>query len=294
MDRYPHPRRRTSIVGAALAVLVSARAVADPPATATQSYDDAGRLTGAAYSDGRSAQYVYDAAGNRTSVALAVPSQTLQFSAPSYSVSETGGTVALTVTRSGSTAGAVSVAYATSNGSATAGTDYTATSGVLNWASGDGASKSFSVVILDDAASEGDESFGATLSNATGGAAIAGPTPVVVTILDNEPSGPGVPTNLRTQPSGTSFGGDFTVLWNASTGTVHHYTLREEIVLGPGTGTVQTFAVSPPTVSKFFSKGTIERTFSYQARACATADESQCSAYTAPVEIATCPTFGCN
>jgi YD repeat-containing protein len=277
-----------------MAAMVWAHALADAPATATQSYDDAGRLTGATYSDGRSVQYAYDAAGNRQTVSLAVPTQTLQFAAGSYSVSENGGTVTLSVTRTGGTTGAVSVAYATSNGSAAAGTDYTATSGTLNWASGDGASKSFAVTILDDGASEGDETFTAALSNATGGAAIAGTNPVVVTIVDNESSVPSVPTNLRTQPVGTSFGGDFTVLWNASTGAVNHYTLREEITLGPGTGTVQTFAVTPPAVSKFFSKGTVERTFDYQVKACGTADETQCSAYTAVVEIATCPTFGCN
>ncbi len=294
MDRYPHPRRVILVLTTAMAAVVSVNASADGPAIAIQTYDDAGRLTGAGYSDGRSVQYGYDAAGNRLTVGLAVPTQTLQFAAGSYSVNENGGSVTVAVTRSGGTAGAVAVAFATSNGSATAGTDYTTVSGVLNWASGNGSNKSFAITILDDTVYEGDETLNVTLSNATGGAGIAGTNPVVVTIIENEPSGPGVPTNLRTQPVGTSFGGNYTVLWNASTGSVNHYTLREEITLGPGTGTVQSFTTTPPTVSKFFSKGPVERTFSYQVKACGTADETQCSAYVAPVEIATCPTFGCN
>ena len=52
---------------------------------------------------------------------------TLQFSAASYSVNENQGTATITVTRTGGSTGSVSVNYATSNGTATAGSDYTAT-----------------------------------------------------------------------------------------------------------------------------------------------------------------------
>ena len=60
----------------------------------------------------------------------------------------------------------VSVDYATSNGSATAGADYTATSGTLTFNPGD-AAKSISVPILDDAIDDGVETMTLTLSNAT-------------------------------------------------------------------------------------------------------------------------------
>jgi Calx-beta domain/RTX calcium-binding nonapeptide repeat (4 copies) len=69
----------------------------------------------------------------------------------------------------------VSVAYATADGTGTAGSDYTATSGTLVFAPGQ-TSKSVAVSILGDTAYESDETFSLTLSNplnATLGAATA-------------------------------------------------------------------------------------------------------------------------
>ena len=60
----------------------------------------------------------------------------------------------------------VTVDYATSDGSATAGADYTATSGTLTFNPGD-AAKSISVPVLDDAIDDGVETMTLTLSNAT-------------------------------------------------------------------------------------------------------------------------------
>ena len=53
---------------------------------------------------------------------------TIQFSAATYSVGENAGTATVTVTRTGGSSGAVSVTFATSNGTATAPGDYTAVS----------------------------------------------------------------------------------------------------------------------------------------------------------------------
>lgn len=77
-----------------------------------------------------------------------------------------------TVTRSGGTTGAVSVDFATADGTAVAGSDYDATSGTLSFADGE-TSKTFTVTLLGDVAVEGDETFAVTLSNATGGATIS-------------------------------------------------------------------------------------------------------------------------
>lgn len=118
---------------------------------------------------------------------------TLQFSSATYSQTENGGSATISVTRSGGTDGAVGVNFATANGSATggasctAGVDYVTNSGTLSWASGDGAAKTFSVTICDDALSEGDETVSLTLSAATGGATIGNPGTAVLTIIDNEP-----------------------------------------------------------------------------------------------------------
>ena len=61
----------------------------------------------------------------------------------------------------------VTVQYATANGTAKAGEDYTATSGTLTFTPGDVA-KTVSVPVLDDAKDEGEETMTLVLSNASG------------------------------------------------------------------------------------------------------------------------------
>jgi endonuclease G len=109
----------------------------------------------------------------------------LQFSSATYSVAENGGSISITVSRTGGSAGAVAVNYATSNGSATSGEDYTTASGTLNFANGE-TSKTFSVAILDDAEYEGDETVNLTLSTPTGGATLGTPSTATLTIIENE------------------------------------------------------------------------------------------------------------
>ena len=72
---------------------------------------------------------------------------------------------AVTLNRAAS--GPVSVDYATKDGTATAGSDYTATSGTLTFAAGETA-KTVSVPLLDDAHDEGKETFTLGLSNPRG------------------------------------------------------------------------------------------------------------------------------
>ena len=109
----------------------------------------------------------------------------VQFSASAYSVNENGGTLTITATRTGGSYGAASVNYATANGSATAGADYTSKSGSLNWSDGDAGNKTFTVSITDDAAFEGDETFTVSLSGASG-ASLGSPSSATVSIIDND------------------------------------------------------------------------------------------------------------
>ena len=117
------------------------------------------------------------------------PPGTVQFSSTTYT-SDEGLTAVITATRTGGTGGAVSVNYATSDGSATAGTcgsggDYVAASGALNWANGDGASKTFNVTLCTDLLTlEGPETVNLTLSSPTGGATIGANNPALLTIND--------------------------------------------------------------------------------------------------------------
>jgi photosystem II stability/assembly factor-like uncharacterized protein len=119
-------------------------------------------------------------------LAAAQPGQ-LRFNPASYTVNEGDGTVTLWVERLDGSDGAVSVSYATANGSAVAGQDYTAKSGTLSWAAGDTAAKSIVVTILNDSLHENDEAFSVVLSNPTGGAGLGTPSTAVVTIVDNDP-----------------------------------------------------------------------------------------------------------
>ena len=89
-------------------------------------------------------------------------------------VSITGGSgdegddnIDFTVTLDEAGSGTVTVDYATSDGSANAGDDYTGKSGTLSFSAGE-TSKTISVAIEDDIENESDETFTVTLSNASG------------------------------------------------------------------------------------------------------------------------------
>ena len=72
-----------------------------------------------------------------------------------------------TVTLSPASTQTVSVSWATSNGTAVAGTDYTAAAGILSFAPG-ATSRTLSVAVTGDKTSEANETFSVSLSNATG------------------------------------------------------------------------------------------------------------------------------
>jgi hypothetical protein len=115
----------------------------------------------------------------------------VQFGAPSYTVAENGGAATVTVTRSGgSLGGPVTVDYATSDGIAHAGADYTATSGTLTFGPGE-ASKAFQVAVNDDNVHQGSRSLNVTLSNPGGGTSVGNQGTAAVTITDNDPAGAG-------------------------------------------------------------------------------------------------------
>ena len=80
---------------------------------------------------------------------------------------EASGQITFTVSLTSSRGSQVTVAYATSDGSARAGSDYTGSSGVLTFPPGT-TSRSVSVPILNDAIGEPNETFYLNLSNASG------------------------------------------------------------------------------------------------------------------------------
>ena len=80
---------------------------------------------------------------------------------------EAGAVLAFAVTLDRAASDTVTVDYATSDGTATAGSDYTSTSGNLTFAPGE-TSKTISVPVDDDSHDEGEETFTLTLSNPSG------------------------------------------------------------------------------------------------------------------------------
>ena len=79
----------------------------------------------------------------------------------------TDASIDFTVSLDRGASGTVTVDYETANGTATAGSDYTAASGTLTFAAGE-RTKTVSVDLLDDTHDEGEETFTLTLSNASG------------------------------------------------------------------------------------------------------------------------------
>lgn len=120
---------------------------------------------------------------------------TLAFGSSAYSVTEDGSIATITVTRTGGSDGSVSVKYATSNGTAAAGSDYTATSGTLTFANGQ-INNTFTIAITDDSVYEVDKTVNLTLSNAAGGATLGAQKTAVLTITDNESASPVLTHNV--------------------------------------------------------------------------------------------------
>lgn len=118
----------------------------------------------------------------------------LNFKVTAVTVAETAGSVTLEVVRGGdSTNSDISVSYATTDGTAKAGSDYTAATGTLRFAPGV-LSRTITIPITNNVFFEPTEAFTITLSNPTGGAHLGEYTPAaataVVTITDDDPAVP--------------------------------------------------------------------------------------------------------
>jgi hypothetical protein len=77
----------------------------------------------------------------------------------------------------------VSVHYASSDGSAIAGTDYTAVSGTLSWADGDTADKTIPIPLLANPSAGGSRTMSVTLSSPAFGS-VGAPSSHTLTIVD--------------------------------------------------------------------------------------------------------------
>jgi hypothetical protein len=188
---------------------------------------------------------------------------TIQFASAAFTMSEALPSAAVVVTRTGGTAGAVTVDYATSDGSAQAGQDYGETTGTLTFGASE-RSKSILVPLLNDRLVEGSETLQVTLSNPGGGATLGTPAETVITLGDDDNGGvlklgasalrvlepadsPTVLVTLTVLRTGTNLASGVSVQYATSDGTAtagtDYVAAAGQLVFGPGE-TSKTFQVT--------------------------------------------------
>ena len=99
---------------------------------------------------------------------------------------------AFTVSLNSASTSAVTVGFSTSNGTATAGSDYIATSGTLTFAPGE-TSKTIAIIVNGDATAEAKETFTVTLSNPSGATLVDGSGAGSITDRATTPAPPVTP-----------------------------------------------------------------------------------------------------
>ena len=147
------------------------------------------------------------------------------------SVNEADGTMTFTVTLSAASGQNVSVNYATSNGTATAGADYTAASGTLTFAAGS-TSQTITVNVAEDTVFEGNETLNVTLS-APGNATIATGA-AVGTIIDNDAAPTIASVSAATAVEATSLVHTVTLSNASATTTTFSLSLTDGTATGGG------------------------------------------------------------
>ncbi|RZJ99203.1 MAG: tandem-95 repeat protein, partial [Novosphingobium sp.] len=127
-------------------------------------------------------------------------------------VNELAATATFSITLNNAVQNAFSINYATGNGTATAGLDYTATNGTLTFPANSpaGTVLTFTVPITVDNIAEVSETFSATLSGITGGVVIISNATATATIIDNDAATVKITAGVNGNESG-NVPGTFTV-----------------------------------------------------------------------------------
>lgn len=127
--------------------------------------------------------------GNPSAATLTIinnKTQQVQFAQAAFNVNEGETNADITLVRTGATNGTVSVNFKTSDGSARAGVDYTATTGTVTFADGV-LTNTFSIPILESGALQTNQTIKLTLSNPAG-AGLGSQKQAVLTILATGPT----------------------------------------------------------------------------------------------------------
>jgi hypothetical protein len=172
----------------------------------------------------------------------------IQFSSATYTAAENVTPLVVTVTRTGDTTAAASVAIASADIGSTAGSDYTSVSTTLSWDAGDATSKTLNLALLDDALVEGSETLSLTLSSPTGDT-LGVNSVATVTISDfeegklafsaatfaaSESSGTAAITVLRTQGTGGEVQVNYTTANGTATAPEYYTTTSGTLTFADG------------------------------------------------------------
>jgi len=114
----------------------------------------------------------------------------LQFSSPTFSVDEGGGSALITVNRTRFNHPDISVQVNVTGGTATAGADFGTFSQTLSWADGEMGPRTLRIPIANDRLAEGPETIKLSLSNPTNGSSIGSIGTATLTIRDDDTAAP--------------------------------------------------------------------------------------------------------
>jgi len=183
------------------------------------------------------------------------PGGKLNFTAATFSTNESAGTAIISVARTGSSVGSLTVYVTATNGTALAGSDFTPVTNILSWSSGDVSIKTFAVPLLDDVAVEPDETVTlrlhtATLNSFTNPASLGVLTNVVLNIVNddlrgavaystssytaNENGGPAIITVVRPGGSAESVSVNFAAFGGSAVNNVDFVATNGTLSFGPG------------------------------------------------------------
>jgi hypothetical protein len=128
-------------------------------------------------------------APNSSCLTLVSSPATVQFSGANYAGNEGDLSVVITVTRAGDTANAATVDYKTTNGTASARTDYMTAIKTMSFAAGE-SSRTFRVFLVDDLYVESNETINLSLSNPSAGTVLGNPNSAIISVTDNDTVAP--------------------------------------------------------------------------------------------------------
>jgi uncharacterized delta-60 repeat protein len=171
---------------------------------------------------------------------------TIEFAGTAFAP-EGAGSITLTLTRTGGQLGAVSVNYATEDGTATAPGDYTPRSGTVTFQQTDTA-KTIVIPISQDSEIEGNENFFVRLSNPTGGA-VLGLNSLGTAVIVDDDFGPGSLDDAFDVGSGAA-------------GTVYAIKLQPDGKIVAGGGFTDFNNSGHPRLVRLLADGSIDPNFS--------------------------------